>query len=141
LPARTRWTRAVAGQGPDATNEPFDMPFNPRTWECEHLFIVYLGPKEPKTIEVVKSVDHRTPNNKVVKRKKPYIMPDDQLEETILMPRLEAMVRALDTYPEWPAGVEDVWGGAAGWDCPGPPLCYLPNCLAKRRGSLVWPRT
>lgn len=121
--------------------KPFDMPFNPRTWVCEHLWVTYLGPKEPKVIEVVKSVDHRTPNNKVVKRKKPYIMPDEQLEETLLMPRLAAMVRALEAYPNWPAGVEDVWGGEATWDCPGPPLCYLPNCLAKRRRALTWPRT
>ncbi len=120
--------------------KPFDMPFDPRTWQCEHLYVVYLGPKEPKVIEVVKSVDHRTPNNKVVKRKKPYVMPDDMLEEQVLMPRLTAMVRALDAYPEWPTGVEEVWGGDASWDCPGPPLCYLPNCLAKRRRALTWPR-
>jgi hypothetical protein len=75
----------------------------------------------------------------MVKRKMPFVMSDDEVEETLLMPRITAMARALESFPEWPEGAEEVWGGEPGWKCPGPPLCYLPNCLAKRYpNGLVW---
>lgn len=117
--------------------QPADVPFDPRTTRFRHLAVVYLGPKGPKVIEVTKSVDWRTPNNKVVKRKRPDIWEDERVLEE-LVPRLEAMRLALRSYPEWPEGLEAYpgWAGPPTWRCPGPPLCYLPNCLAKR-----WPDT
>ena len=34
---------------------------------------------------------------------------------------------------------EDVWGGEPGYACPGPPLCRLPDCLARRYPHrLLW---
>lgn len=121
----------------DVDGQPFDMPFDPRNARIGHLAIVYLGPKGPKVIETTKSQEVTTPNGKTIKRKLPYVWSDDEVME-YLQPRLDAMVRALDSYPEWPTGVEDVWGGQPGWDCPGPPICRLPNCLAKRYGLLIW---
>lgn len=118
--------------------EAFDIPLNPRTMDFTHLAIVYLGPKGPKVIECMASREVVTPNNRTIKRKMPDIWSDEKVEAEF-MPRLEAMVRALAAYPEWPDGVEDVWGGKPGWKCPGPPLCYLPNCAAKRwPDGLVW---
>lgn len=122
-----------------------NIPFNPRELTFEHLAIVYVGPKGPKVIEVERAVEVRTPNNKVIKRKQPYIQTDDEVEKE-LFPRLEALVIAREAYREhggkvWPEGLEKMPGfeGPPSWACPGPPLCYLPDCLAKRwPNGLIW---
>lgn len=122
--------------------KPFDIAFNPRELTFEHLVVVYLGPKGPKPIEVMKSKEVRTPNNKWIKRKLPHIMSDEEVLADISV-RLHNMQRALDSYPVWPQGLEDEpgWEGPAGWGCPGAPICYLPNCLGKRYPQgLTWPR-
>ena len=124
----------------DNNGEKTDVPFNPRELNFEHCVVVYLGPKGPKPIEVMETRDVQTPNGKTVRRKVPFVWSDQQVVDD-MMPRLEAMAIALDAYPEWPDGLEKApgWEGPPGWKCPGPPLCYLPNDLAKRYpGGLVW---
>lgn len=126
---------------------PFDIPFNPREWQAETLAVIYLGQDYPKTILVEKTQEVPSPNyakngGKMVKRRMPYVMSDEDVEENLLMPRLTNMVHALESFPDWPQGLEHPktgWGGEPGWKCPGPPLCWLPNCLAKRwPHGLVW---
>lgn len=126
-------------------NENAAIPFNPRELRFEHLAIVYVGPKGPKVIEVEKTVEVKTPNNKVIKRKRPYIASDEEVEKE-LIPRLEGLLIARESYREdggneWPPGLEKYPGfeGPPSWKCPGPPLCALPNCLAKRwPHGLIW---
>ena len=110
-----------------------EIPFNPRDLVFEHLYIVYLGSRWPKVIECQKSIDYQFKNENWGKKKVPDIWADDRVEDEIV-PRLRAMVRALNAYPEWPEGLEDEPGfeGPAGWRCPGRPWCKLPDCLAKR---------
>lgn len=109
------------------------LPWDPRKLTMQHLYIVYLGPKGPKVIEVQHSVDHVFKNGNTGKRKVPYIWPDDMVTDD-LVPRLTGMVKALAAYPEWPEGLEEFPGfeGEPGWRCPGKPWCKLPDCLAKR---------
>lgn len=123
--------------GPDgAHNAP--IPVNPRTLVFKHCVLVYLAPKWPKVLETEKKVEHRTPNNRIIKRNMPYVWSDEEVVEEML-PRLEAMTNAMESYPDFPEGAERVWGGEPTWRCPGRPLCYLPDCLAKRwPGGLVW---
>ena len=126
----------------DENGDPADIPFNPREWNAEHLFIVYLGPKGPKVIECQTTAEVHTPKGALVKRKVPDIWSDEKVEDD-LMPRLIGLSKALAAYPEWPEGLEDYPGfeGPAGWACPGPPLCNLPGCLAKRYpNGLYWER-
>lgn len=124
----------------DAEGAETTLPFSPWELEFQHLAIVYLGPKGPKVIELTKSQEVKTPRGATVKRQLPYVADDEEVLGE-LMPRLEAMVLALDAYPEWPDGLEERPGfeGPAGWVCPGKPWCSLPNCLAKRYpNGLVW---
>lgn len=117
-----------------------ELPFNPRELQFDHLYIVYLGSRGPKVIECQKSIDFTFKNGNVGKKKVPDIWSDDQVEDQ-LIPRARAMVRALQSYPEWPEGLEDEPGfeGPAGWACPGKPWCKLPDCLGKRYPSgLIW---
>lgn len=117
-----------------------DLPFNPRTANIRNLVVVYLGPKGPKPILVEKSMPYTTPNGKSIKRKQPHVLTDEEVLEAI-RPRLRNMSMALEAYPRWPKGLEDEpgWAGPASWDCPGPPLCYLPDCAAKRwPNGLMW---
>lgn len=135
-----RWLVNHAEKWVDQDGHPVDLPFNPWETAFKHLAIVYLGPKGPKVIEVTKTREVTTPNNKVVKRKMPYVWSDDEVLDD-MMPRLEAMVRALDAYPEWPFEGEEAPGfeGPDGWGCPGKPWCSLPMCLAKRfPNGLTW---
>ena len=125
--------------------EPFDIPFNPHLWKPEHLYLVYLLPKKVMQMEVKKTIDvpHPTHPGKFVRRAMPYIADDATVEEE-MFPRIKAIQQALDAYPEWPWDEGDPpfgFDGPAGWKCPGPPLCYLPNCLAKRwPHHLTWKR-
>jgi hypothetical protein len=125
----------------DAEGNDVTLPFSPWDLAFEHLAVVYLGPKGPKVIECMKTKEVKTPNDRVIKRKMPDVWDDEEVLKE-LMPRLTAMVRALDAYPEWPfAEDEDPPGfeGPAGWTCPGKPWCSLPNCLAKRYpNGLKW---
>ena len=112
------------------------LPFDPGLSPAYQAVVVYLGPKGPKPIVVEKSFEFETPGGKFIKRKRPYVWDDEEALEFI-RPRLHLMEEALRIYPEWPEGAEEVWGGNPGWACPGPPLCALPNCLAKRDPSLL----
>lgn len=117
-----------------------ELPFDVRNAEYKYLVLVYLGPKGPKPIMCQKSQEVRTPNNKIVKRKMPYVWSNEEVLKE-LEPRLRAMSMALEAYPRWPTGLENEpgWEGPTDWHCPGPPLCYLPNCLAKRfPNGLIW---
>jgi hypothetical protein len=110
------------------------LPFDPREHPVEHVALVYMGPKFVKTLEVEKTDDvFNEKTGKFSRRKIPYVW-SDKLVERELKPRLFLLKEALDIYPKWPEGAELVWGGEPGWLCPGPPLCRLPDCLAKR-----WP--
>jgi hypothetical protein len=110
------------------------LPFDPREHPVEHVALVYMGPKFVKMLEVEKTDDVFNEKTGTFKRSKvPYVWPD-KLVEKELKPRLFLLKEALDIYPEWPKGAELVWGGEPGWLCPGPPLCRLSDCLAKR-----WP--
>lgn len=117
-----------------------ELPFDPRTLLFEHLYIVYLGSRWPKVIEVQKSVDWTFKNGNVGKKKVADIWDDNKVEDE-MVPRLLAMLRALDAYPEWPEGLENEPGfeGPPGWVCPGRPWCKLPDCVAKRYpNGLIW---
>lgn len=121
-------------------DEPADIPFNPREQAFEHVVVVYLGPKGPKPIEVETTRMVKSPTGKDVKRKMPYVWNDEEVLDE-MVPRIEAFNLALESYPEWPKGLEKMWGGEPGWQCPSYPWCKLPRCLAKRypRG-LTWPK-
>ncbi len=120
--------------------KPTALPWQPQLFEFKALVVVYLGPKGPKPIVVEESYDHRTPNNRIVRRRRPAVA-QDEVVEADLVPRLQGMVMALESYPEWPQGLEQFPGffGPPTWACPGPPLCRLPGCLAKRwPNGLTW---
>lgn len=139
-----------------------ELPFDPRQEHVSHAVIVYLGPKGPKVIEYQRSEEFLTPAGKWKKAKRPYVWNDDEVlngyddEDKKLggmRARLHLMYNALRDYPEWPEPyenpetgevyrAEDVWGGGnADWVCPGPPICRLPDCLARRRDHMyAWPK-
>jgi hypothetical protein len=130
-------------------DESADIPFMPQDWHPEHVYLVYLAPKGPQTIEVMKTREVPNPKGNMVKRKMPYVWSDEEVLAD-MVPRVKAMSQALASYPDWPPGLEKQPGfeGPAGWTCPGKPWCSLPNCLAKRygplhenghRGGLTWP--
>ncbi len=115
------------------------LSFDPREFPAQHVVLVYMGPKFPKVLEVERTEQvFNKKTGKFGKAKMPFVWPD-ALVLKVLRPRLEAFSHALQVYPEWPDGAENVWGGEPGWLCPGPPLCRLPNCLARRwPNRLVW---
>ncbi len=124
---------------PEGTTDT-PIPVDPRTIQFTQLSVVYLGPKEPKTILIEKTAEAKTPNGATIKRKQPDVW-SDKVCRNFLDPRLEGLEMALASYPEWPEGLESYPGfeGPASWQCPGPPLCYLPMCLAKRwPNGLTW---
>jgi hypothetical protein len=137
-----RWVvnNAKRWEAPD-DHEPVDV--QPQFIDFKQLVLVYLGPKKPLQLVVQQSVDVRNTSGKGThKRKQPYVWSDKQAL-AYLEPRLEGLAMALASYPEWPEGLEEYPGfeGPAGWECPGPPLCWLTNtqCLAKRYPTgLVW---
>ncbi|MEM2973346.1 MAG: hypothetical protein QXS50_04270 [Candidatus Caldarchaeum sp.] len=134
------FNNAEKWQPNDPSIDPATIPLDPHHTKVQHLCIVYLGPKGPKVLETVKSVEITNSSGKKVKVKKPDIWTDNQVLKE-LRPRLEAWKMAWDAYPNWPDGLENYpgWEGPPDWRCPGPPLCYLPNCLAKRYpNGLVW---
>jgi hypothetical protein len=124
----------------NAEGEDENLPFVPWETPMQHLAVVYLGPKGPKVIEVMKTREVETPNGRTIKRKMPDIWSDeDVLAE--MVPAAKGLLMGLEAYPEWPPGLEDYPGfaGPAGWACPGKPWCSLPNCVAKRYpNGLVW---
>ncbi len=114
------------------------LPFDPREDKATELRVVYLGPKFVKSLTVEHTVDYfDVVKNKEVRGKKPDVWSDDKVLG-IIQPRVEMFQHALDIYPEWPEGAEELWGGEPGYRCPGTPLCKLPACLAKRIDRLVW---
>ncbi len=115
-----------------------DFPFDPTKEKATELRVVYLGPKFVKSLTVEHTVDYfDLAKGKEVRGKRPDVWSDDKVLG-IIQPRVEMFQRALDVYPEWPEGAEKLWGGEPGYQCPGSPLCKLPNCLAKRYGRLTW---
>jgi hypothetical protein len=111
---------------------------DPHTLNIKHLVVTYIGPKKPKPIEVRSNQPWTYANGKKGTKKQPEIWSDQQVMDHML-PRLQALRCALEVYPEWPEGVESLWGGPEGWACPGRPWCTLPNCLAKRYPhGLTW---
>lgn len=132
--------------------EPFDISIDPRSYKFGHLAIVYMGPKAPKIIETEVGQAYRRKDGEWAKNKQwvPFIASDEEVLnghdkvnelKVGLLNRLDAMRTALDSYPVWPRGLEKFWKGPPSWQCPGPPWCRLPNCLAKRwPHSLKWER-
>ena len=138
------------------------LPFDPRETPVTHAVIVYLGPKAPKVIEYQVAQEFVTPAGVTKKSKRPYVWSDEEIlggydkgdqKNGGMRAKLHLMKNALDSYPDWPEPWENpdtglvhtaeaVWGGAnATWDCPGPPVCRLPDCLARRRPDLyMWER-
>lgn len=113
------------------------LPFDPRMETAEHLALVYLGPKMPKVLEVMRT-ENVFRGGKVKKARVPDVW-DNKRVLALMRPRLEMFNLALQTFPDWPAGAEQLWGGSKGWECPGAPLCKLPNCIAKRYPDrLMW---
>lgn len=112
------------------------LPFDPRENPVTQGVIVYLGPKGPKTLVVERKQLFTSAAGVTSERMRPYVWTDEEVLE-LMRPRLHMLQRALRVYPEWPEGAEELWGGEPGWTCPGPPLCYLPDCLAKRK-MLTW---
>jgi hypothetical protein len=122
--------------------QPYDLHINPWEWNFEHLVAVYIGPKWPKVLEVTES--QQVPNigdpTRTHAKRMPSVWPDEVVYKK-LSTDLEAMNAALRSFPEWPAGLEEYegWNGPPSFKCPGVPLCFLPNCLAKRwPDQLVW---
>lgn len=134
----TKWNDPKGrAQGEEGAME---IPVDPRTIKFHQLYVVYLGPKGPDTKLIETTREMPTPNQKMVKRKVPEVWTDEAVRK-FLDPRLEAVQMALSQYPEWPEGLETYpgWEGPASWKCPGPPLCWLPNCMAKRwPDGLTW---
>lgn len=128
-----------------------ELPFDPRDYPVSHAVAVYLGPRGPKVIEYLRKEEIVTPTGAKRYPKRPYVWTDEEVLAEF-RPRLHIMRRALDSYPEWPEPwvdpetekvytAESLWGGEKGWKCPGPPICNLPNCVARRDPSrYVWPR-
>lgn len=118
-----------------------ELAFDPRELVFQHLYIVYIGQRGPKVIECQKSVQVPMKTKAGTKNwKVPDIWADDAVEDE-LVPRLRGMLRALESYPDWPDGLEEEPGfeGPPGWACPGRPWCKLPDCLAKRYpDGLIW---
>jgi len=134
------WTKwEPAGWKPGGEPIFFFPPFDPREHPVKHVVVVYLGPKFVKSLEVEKKdevFDKKT--GKFKSATVPFVW-SDKLVLKELKPRLAMLKEALEVYPEWPTGAEEVWGGEPSWLCPGPPLCFLPNCLARRYPSrLIW---
>jgi hypothetical protein len=125
------------------------MPFDPRETPVKHVVLVYMGPKYVKVMEVERKEEVFTKDGKFAKVQVPFVWPD-KLVLKEFRPRLHTMALAIESYPDWPAPwvdvdtkksytFEQVWGGEPGWTCPGPPLCNLPNCLARRYPRrLIW---
>lgn len=120
-------------EAPDGV-DPLTPDLDPYHTAIKHLAIVYLGPKGPKVLEA----ERKDPNGSR------YNVPDvwdDQEVLASLRPRMQAWKMAWDSYPVWPSGLETMpgWAGPTDWTCPGPPLCYLPNCMGKRYpNGLMW---
>lgn len=127
----TQWTK---------NSKPCTLPWNPHELKFTNLVIEYLGVDYPKALETTKSVQvpNKTgPGSHAVRV--PYVWPDDEVKERV-KDRYSALRAALAAYPEWPDGIEEVWGGERGWACPGWPYCPLRgSCLASRYpNGLVW---
>jgi len=135
------------------------LPFDPREHPVKAVRVIYLGPKFVKVLVIEKKeevFDGKT--GKFKKTQVPFVWPD-KLVLKVFRPRLHIFKNALDSYPEWPepwVDVEDInkktgeprvytaeelWGGEPEWRCPGPPICNLPNCMARRHvNRLMWPK-
>ncbi len=148
--------------------EKWDLPegqalvFDPREHPAKAVVIVYIGPKGPKIIEYQRKQTIVTPSGKEREANRGYVWSDEEVlggydaddrKHGGFRAKLHLMRRALDSYPEWPEPWEDVetglvhtaesvWGGTnADYECPGPPICRLPSCLARRRpGMYTWDR-
>jgi hypothetical protein len=139
----TKWD-APDGQDPNA------IALDPHNTRISHLAIVYLGPKGPKIVETEASIQIPNRTRPGMHKKNIPEVWDDATVLAELRPRIEAWQSAWAAYPNWPKGLEDYpgWDGPPEWNCPGIPLCYFPNCLAKRwkptldanghRGGLTW---
>jgi hypothetical protein len=133
------------------------LPFDPREHPVSHVALVYMGPKWVKVLEVEKKEEvFNAVTGKFSKVQVPFVWPDPYVLK-VLRPRLHLFKNALDSYPEWPEPwvdfndldkktgkakvhtAEELWGGEPGWQCPGPPLCKLPDCVARRYPDrLTW---
>lgn len=131
--------------------EPYEVPFDVRRAEFEHLTLVYLGPKGPKPMTIEKKQPFTTPKGRVTEKNQPYVASDEEVLEW-LEPLIEMFNIALDAFPKWPKGLEKMsipdtsgskrvfpFGGAPEWRCQGKPFCNLPTCTAKRYpAGLMW---
>jgi hypothetical protein len=130
----------------EKNGEPYDLPFDVRTLQFQHLAIMYMDINGPKPLECTTTI--QVPTSKGAKNPtKSKRVPDVWDDEKVMwgrksydgrdipgmVERYKAMRVALDSYPKWPTGIEETWGGEAGWGCPGYPHCPLNNkCLASR---------
>ncbi len=139
----TRHAEAFAAPGGDRRDYVVDqaqalgptLPFDVHEG-VKQVGIIYLAPKYVKTMIVehtILGVRELKAGPVLRKIRVPLVWPDKRVL-ALIKPRLEVLLSALESFPEFPAGAEDLWGGPPGWACPGFPLCKLPNCLAKR-----WP--
>lgn len=124
----------------DEENPP--VPFDPRALDFQHLAILYMDDNGPVPLEFMERIDIPTKKgakNPYKKVKVPGIWDDAKVLD-MMMPRFKAMRAALESYPEFPKGVEKLWGGDNTWECPGPPYCPLRGmCLASRfPDALIW---
>jgi hypothetical protein len=134
------------------------LPFDPRQHPVTKVAVVYLGPKFVKVLLVEKKEEVFTKAGKFKKVQVPFVWPD-ALVLKVFRPRIHLFKNALEAYPEWPEPwtdvedvdkktgkarvytAEEVWGGEEGYECPGPPICNLPDCLARRKPQrLLWPK-
>jgi hypothetical protein len=111
------------------------LPFDPRETPATSVCAVYISPKGPKCIVYETKQTYVTPKGVEREGKRPYVWSDEEVLADI-RPKLHLMQEALEIFPRFPDGAEEVWGGQPGWKCPGPPICNFPKCLAKRDPSM-----
>lgn len=134
-------------------DEPYNLPFDVRTLEFEHLAIMYMDIDGPKPLECIKTIQVPTgpgARNPTKSKRVPDVWDDEKVmwgwksydgqDIPGIVDRYKAMRVALDMYPEWPEGIEEIWGGPKGWGCPGFPYCPLKGkCIASRYpNALIW---
>ena len=129
------FNNATHWEAPTDAEQAAGPVLDPYHTAIKHLAIVYLGPKGPKVLEA----ERKDPNGS--RFNVPDVWSDKDVLD-VLRPRMQAWQMAWQSYPTWPAGLEDMpgWAGPTDWTCPGIPLCHLPNCMAKRYpNGLTWP--
>jgi hypothetical protein len=124
---------------------PMDIP------EIRSAALVYLGPKQPKTLISEKKqpvlITRGPKAGEYMDKRAPYIFTDEEVlggskkDEKGMVEMVRLFKMGMDAFPDFPDELHEAIGGPKGWTCPGAPLCYLPSCTARNYpDNLVWER-